>query len=121
MTTYGNIVANGVEFPLMKMEVEFESLATPDSGRTDDGKMHIQWTNPRLRKIKCTLPPTSQLMVGTYLDAVQGNQYKLEYIDPIQGVMTLDVYTSNASAELYNARIHGGLWVNVSFNAIEIG
>lgn len=105
----------------MKMVVEFESLATADSGRSDDGKMHIEWINPRLRKIKCTLPPTSALYVGTYLDAVQGNQYELEYIDPIQGVMKLQVYTSNASAELYNARLHGGLWYNITFNAIEIG
>ena len=96
-------------------------LASEDSGRPEDGVMHIGWIKSRLRKVKITLPPMSQSDVSAALDAVLGKKYYIEYIDPIDGLKQLYVYTSAGSAELYNARIHGGLWYNISFNAIEIG
>lgn len=120
MYTYGNVVAGGVEFPVQKMIVEFESLATPDSGRTDNGEMHVEFIRERIRKIKCTLPPMTQEEVARALDAVLGKKYYLDYIDPIHGLHTVHVYTSTGSAELYNARIHGGLWTGITFNAIEL-
>lgn len=119
--TYGNIIAGEREFPAMKMVVEFESLASEDSGRSDNGEMHIDWLKERLRKVKITLPPMSQADVSAALDAVLGKTYYIKYIDPIDGLKQLHVYTSAGSAELYNARIHGGLWYNISFNAIEMG
>lgn len=127
MHTYGNIVAGGVEFPVMKMVVEYESLVSPDSGRTDDGVMHIEdlldggWIQRRLRKVKITLPPTPANDLGAYLDAVLGKEYVIDFIDPIEGETQMRVYTSAGSVELYNARIHGGLWYNITFNAIEMG
>lgn len=119
--TYGNIIAGEREFPAMKMVVEFDSLASEDSGRDDEGEMHIEWIKERLRKVKITLPPMSQRDVALALDAVLGKKYYIEYIDPIDGLKQLYVYTSAGSAEMYNARIHGGLWHNISFNAIEVG
>lgn len=120
MYTYGNVIAGEVEFPVQKMIVEFESLATPDSGRTDNGEMHVEFIRDRIRKIKCTLPPMSQEDVSRALNAVLGRKYYMDYIDPIEGLHTVHVYTSAGSAELYNARIHGGLWTGITFNAIEL-
>lgn len=120
MYTYGNVVAGEVEFPLQKLVVEFESLASPDSGRTDDGEMHVVFIRERIRKLKCTLPPMTQAQVSKALDAVLGKKYFIDYVDPIYGLHTIKVYTSAGSAELYNARLHGGLWTGITFNAIEL-
>lgn len=120
MYTYGNVVAGEVEFPLQKLVVEFESLAYPDSGRTDDGEMHVAFICERIRKLKCTLPPMTQSQVSKALDAVLGKKYFIDYVDPIHGLHTIKVYTSAGSAELYNARLHGGLWTGITFNAIEL-
>jgi hypothetical protein len=120
MYTYGNVVAGEVEFPLQKLVVEFESLASPDSGRTDDGEMHVVFIRERIRKLKCTLPPMTQAQVSKALDAVLGKKYFIYYVDPIDGLHTIKVYTSAGSAELYNARLYGGLWTGITFNAIEL-
>lgn len=120
MYTYGNVVAGEVEFPLQKLVVEFESLAYPDSGRTDDGEMHVAFICERIRKLKCTLPPMTQEKVSKALNAVLGKKYFIDYVDPIHGLHTIKVYTSAGSAELYNARLHGGLWTGITFNAIEL-
>ena len=120
MKTYGNIVAGGVEFPLMEMEVQYTSLAREGSGRDAEGEMHIEWIRERIRKVKCKLPPTRQTDVQTYLNAVMGKIYSLEYIDPIDGLKTIQVYTSEINASMYNARLEGGLWHNITFNAIEV-
>ena len=120
MYTEGTIVAGDVEIPLMKMVVEYDSLARESSGRDDNGKMHIEWIRNRIRKIKCTLPPTTSDKVGEYLNAVIGKTYKVLYRDPIYGITEMSAYTSNGSVEMYNARLHGGLWYNISFSAIEM-
>lgn len=121
MYTYGNVMAGEVEFPLSRLVVDFESLAKPDSGRSDNGVMHLDFIKPRLRKLKCTIVPSPQNKISQYLDAVLGKKYSIKYIDPIHGLHQLYVYTSAGSAELYNARLHGGLWYNVTFNAIDMG
>ncbi len=36
--------------PLSPFQVELESLADPNSGRTDDGKMHVLFTRPLVGK-----------------------------------------------------------------------
>lgn len=121
ITTRGNIVADGVEFALMQLEVTYDSLASEDSGRNDNGVMQIEWIKSRLRKLKCTLPPTPHDRIKTYLGAVLGKDYEIEYLDPIDGERVLHAYTPGGSLNLYNARIHGGLWYNITFTAIEMG
>lgn len=100
--------------------VQFDSLADENSGRTDDGVMHINWIWRNIRKVNIKLPPMSQDEIGKILASVQGKEYRLTYLDPIKGVHTIKCYTSNSSADCKSGVLYGGLWIGAAFNAIEL-
>lgn len=100
--------------------VQFESLAGPNSGRTDDGVMHIDWIWQIIRKVNIKLPPMSQNEIERIMALVQGQEYDLTYLDPIKGIHTIHCYTSNSSAECKSGILYGGLWLGAAFNAIEL-
>lgn len=50
LSNKGNFIIGGVEFKAKAIKPSFDSLATEDSGRTDDGVMHITWIKSKLRK-----------------------------------------------------------------------
>lgn len=103
------------------MSVDLDSLASEDSGRTDDGVMHIEWIKTRYRKVNITMPPMSQTQARAILNLIQGRIYTITYRDPIDGVKTISVYTSKSNATLYSGTIHNGIWTGCSFNAIGMG
>lgn len=105
------------------MSVDYDSLATEDSGRTDDGVMHIDWILSRARKVNITLPPMTQSEVGAILDKVSGRIYWIKYTDAIGGDgWVMNVYTSKSSTAMYSSVLaSGGLWTDAAFNAIEMG
>lgn len=100
--------------------VQFDSLADENSGRTDDGVMHINWIWRVIRKVNVKLPPMSQQEVSKVLALVQGKEYSLTYLDPIKGIHTIKCYTSNSSADCKSGVQYGGLWIGAEFNAIEL-
>ena len=119
------ITSGGVSktFAPQTMTIDYDSLATADSGRTDAGIMRIQWILSRTRKVNITLPPMLQSEAGAILDLVLGRIYTIEYRDAVTNAAMppMDVYTSKGSATLYSGTIEGGIWTGCSFNAIEIG
>lgn len=119
--TPGYFTVGGKSYPAKSLKIKFESLASEDSGRTDDGVMNIGWVYRRLRKLEITLAPCSAQTVSSLFSAVQGQEYSLTYFDPLtNNWRTGTFYTSNSSADLYSGVILNGLYQNVSFNAIEL-
>lgn len=100
--------------------VQFDSLADENSGRTEDGVMHINWIWRVIRKVNVKLPPLSQEEIGEIMGLVQGQEYDLTYLDPIKGIHTIHCYTSNSSVDCQSGVLYGGFWVGAAFNAIEI-
>lgn len=118
----GYISIGGSRFAVQSLKVNLESLAAEDSGRTDDGVMHINWVLRRIRKVQIQLPPCDASTASSLLALVQGQEYSLTYFDPlIGGQNTITAYTSNSSADCYSGVLYNGLWQGVSFNAIEVG
>lgn len=104
------------------LKIDYDSLATSDSGRDDDGYMHIDWILQRARKLNITLPPMFKHDVGEILDLVMGQVYKITFRDAItDAAMTIDVYTSKTNATLYSGTISDGIWTGCTFSAIEMG
>ena len=100
----------------------YESLASADSGRTDDGVMRISWVLDRVRKLEITMPPMTSQDLSSLLSLVQGKEYKMTFFDALTNQeLERKFYTSNSSADMYSGILRNGLWQNVSFNAIEIG
>lgn len=100
--------------------VQFDSLADGNSGRTDDGVMHINWIWRIIRKVNVKMPPMCQEEIGRVFALVQGQEYDLTYLDPIKGIHTIHCYTSNSSAQCLSGVLYNGLWVGAAFNAIEL-
>lgn len=53
----GTITINNTNFSIQSLKVNWESLQADDSGRTDDGVMHITWVMRKVRKLEISLPP----------------------------------------------------------------
>ena len=70
---------NAIEFSPMACRPSFESLATEDSGRSDDGVMHIYWVKNRYRKLEITLRPDTPANIAPILNKVMGKEYYITY------------------------------------------
>ena len=109
-------------FSPKSLKVNFESLASEDSGRTNDGVMHVSFVLSRIRKIEITMPPCTVDDSSKILNLVQGKVYWITYFDPLANEeKTKQVYTGNSAAECYNGVILNGLYTGLAFNAVELG
>ena len=122
LTSKGHFKVNGTEYVAKSIKVDLESLASEDSGRTDDGVMHINWVLKKIRKVEIQVAPSTTANIAPLLSAVQGQTYSLTYFDPLANAeKTITAYTSTSSSELYSGVLYNGLWQGTSFNAIELG
>ena len=122
LTDKGRFIINGTEYKAKSIRPSFDSLASEDSGRTDDGVMHIYWIKNRLRKWEIELPPCTSAEAASVLNKVQGNTYYITIWDILSNSeVTVHVYTSNSSGDCYNDVLYNGLWQGVKFSAIELG
>lgn len=118
----GYFKIGSTEFLAKSIKPSFDSLATEDSGRTDDGVMHISWVKPKLRKWQIEMPPCTSDECYRLLNLVQGKQYLITIWDiSTNSEQSVPVYTSNSEAECYSGILYNGLWQGLSFSAIEIG
>lgn len=117
----GTITIGNINFSIQSLKVNWESLQADDSGRTDDGVMHITWVKRKVRKLEIGLPPCTSQKISALFSLIQGQEYNITYFDPLENQKkTIKVYTSNSAAECYNGVLKGGLWQNAAFNAIEL-
>lgn len=122
LTSKGHFKVNGTEYLAKSIKVDLESLASEDSGRTDDGVMHINWILRKIRKVFIEMPPSTTANIAPLLAAVQGQTYSLTYFDPLANAeKTITAYTSKGSSSLYSGVLYNGLWQGTQFNAIEVG
>lgn len=114
---------NGLAIPAPDrwQKVAFESLADENSARTADGMMHINWLRRRLAKLSFQYSVMNNAQVREILLAVQGQEFPLTYVDPIEGIVTKNMYCSNSESTLgmSTAADSTGLWRDTTFNAIE--
>jgi len=118
----GNIILNNeFEFAPKSLMINYESLASENSGRTLDGVMHIYWVFNRIRKLEIELPPCTPELIAMIFSRVQGQEYYITYFDTLaMAEKTIWVYTSNSSNECYSGVVRNGLYRGAKFNAIEI-
>lgn len=103
------------------LQIDYDSLATEDSGRSVDGYNHITWILARARKVEIQLPPCSALYASKILSRVMGKKYYITYWDLItNSEKTIYVYTSNGRGGMYSGVVRNGIYQGIQFNAIEI-
>lgn len=122
LTYKGNFIINDeIEFSPKSLTVNYESLASDNSGRTLDGVMHIYWVFNKIRKLEIEMAPCTPDKIAELFGRVQGQAYNITYWDILENKeKTIYVYTSNSHADCYSGRVKNGLYQGVKFNAIEI-
>ena len=120
-TASSAIISDGYHFTPKAIKPIIDSLAQENSGRTEDGMMHIYWTRPKMRKFEITLKPSSAADISKVLSLVQGKQYYMVVYDMLlDQEIIVHCYTSNAAGSIYSGVLYGGLWQDVKFSAIEV-
>lgn len=120
VSTIFKINGQPIPEPDFDLQTQFESLADENSGRTQDGVMRVNWIRRRIAKVNLKYSVLSTTEVSALLSLVQGQEFELTYIDPIEGVTTKHMYCSNADTVLHSRSMYGGLWRDIAFNCIEV-
>lgn len=117
----GNFKIGSTEYSPKSLKVTYDSLATSNSGRSDNGTMNITWVRQNIRKVEVIMPPMKMADLAALLAAVSGQKYNMTFHDPRTNTeVTAQMYTSNATGECYSGVLHNGLYQGVEFHAIEV-
>lgn len=117
----GTIKIGSTEYTPKSLNCIYDSLASENSGRSDDGKMHIKWVRRYITKLEIVMPPMKAADVGALLAAVQGQTVSVQYYDlRTSAFRTVDMYCSTSNSDFYSGILYNGLVNGVSFNLIEI-
>lgn len=121
LSSKGCFKIGSTEYKPKSLKVTYDSLATSNSGRSDDGTMHITWVRRNIRKIDIEMPPMTMSALSSLLTAVSGQTYTITIHDPkANAEQNISVYTSNSEGECYSGVLHNGLYQGVQFSAIEV-
>ena len=122
LSSKGNfIINNEIEVAPKSLQIDYDSLASANSGRTLDGVMHIYYVFNRIRKLEIELRPSTPAEVAPIISRVQGQFYNITYWDLIENQeKTIRVYTSKSGANWYSGIVRNGLVQGIKFNAIEL-
>ena len=115
--------------PAPNTKIEHTNVASADSGRTEDGKMHINWVRGDVRKVYLTYSAISGKEKAEMEKLMQGKEFYFRYVDPhYEGDTLVKVdsfygYVGESNYQEYSS-VHypteGGIYTNFSINVIEI-
>lgn len=105
--------------PSKDTKIQYDSLASSESGRTEDGVMHIGWVRRKIAKINLVYPAMTKAEALHLLNILQGKEFNFTYPDPVFGARTISAYASNSSYDFHTDAVYGGILTNVSINVIE--
>ena len=112
--------SNYKEFEPAEYKIDYDSLAGPQSGRSIDGSMNIDWILRKITKLEVTLPP-HKFDDATYsyiAQLIQGQVVKVDFFDYLS-------QTKRTNVEMYCSQIsagysYKGMVMDVSFELIEM-
>lgn len=108
MSTFNSITITNTStsttktFVPAELKIDYDSLSGPDSGRSMDGTMHINWLKSKLVKLEVTLPPHkyNDTNYNSIFGIIQGQSTLSvtfwDYMD--KQTKTLTMYCSQTSA-----------------------
>jgi len=121
LTSKGCFKVGNTEYKPKSLKITYDSLATSNSGRADDGTMKITWVRKNIRKVEIEMPPMTISAASALLSSVSGQIYNITIHDlRTNAEATFQVYTSNSQGDCYSGVLHNGLYQGVQFSAIEV-
>lgn len=105
--------------PSAGIQIEHTNLAGSSSGRTEDGRMHIDWIRRDIRKVNLRWSVMTASELNYILGMMQGKEFVLTFKD--RGfVCTMDAYSAESSYTYYTSALGEDIYTDVSINAIEM-
>lgn len=103
-------------------QIDHESVQGKDTGRTEDGYMHIDWVRRDVVKVYLKWPYLTGAEVRYLRNLLHGKEFTLTYYDAGQ-IKTAHVYCTKmtymkVSDEQYSTE--GGLYKDIQANCIEL-
>lgn len=98
------------------------SIATAESGRSDDGYNHIEYVRTGIHKVELKWSALLEDQWAYILDLLDQHpeNMTLTFPDPQRGITTINCYAGDSSDELYSYVLYGGLCRNCQVNLIEL-
>lgn len=103
------------------VKISHDNITSSDSGRSEDGKMHITWVRRDVAKIELTYEQITGDAVDYMQNLMQGKEFTFTYYD--NGVKTISGYAGKSSYQQHNLgryKKHGGLYKGYSINVVEM-
>lgn len=98
------------------VQPEWNSLAAENSGRTQDGIMHIKWLFSNLPKYKFSYNALTKDQLLYMRNLVQGKTFMFTCPDG-----TFEAYCSTTGTSQYSSYFYGGLYRDFKFDIIATG
>lgn len=123
LDTQGNwmVDSNHIYIPAPNTKIEHTNVASSDSGRTEDGVMHINWVRSDVKKVCLVYNAITGNEKDYMVNLMQGKEFLFTYWD--NGAKTFNGYVGECSYEAYSSSHYaseGGLYENFSINVIEL-
>lgn len=87
--------------------------------RDANGYLHRERARQGVRKVSFTYNVMTQEELSALLKMLTPVFFDLTYLDPIDGVKTIEAYCAKKDTELISAVLYNGLYRNVKFNCVE--
>lgn len=124
LDTQGHWMVDNSEIyiPAPNLQIQHTNVASSDSGRTEDGVMHIDWVRRDVRKVNLKYSAITGNEVAYMLNLMQGKEFTFKYYD-LGSVQTISAYCGESTYSYYNSSLYaseGGLYTDFSINVIEM-
>lgn len=101
--------------------IDHDNIVGPKSGRTESGKMHIDWVRRDVRKVSLTYDVLTGAEVAFMNNLMQGKTFEFTYYD--NGVKKMDAYCGKNTYEEHNLSAYesdGGIYKGFKINVEEM-
>lgn len=103
------------------ISIDHDNIVSSDSGRMEDGSMHITWVRRDVVKVSLTYKEMTGAEVEYMRSLMQGKEFKFTYYD--NGTKTIDAYCGKNTYSQQNLALHaseGGKYKDFKINVEEM-
>ena len=116
---YWKVDSTNIYVPSFETKIEHSNVAGADSGRAEDGVMHIDWVRRDVRKVFLRYAAMTAAELSTLMGLMQGKEFVFTFRD--QGATkTMNAYVGESKYKLYTySTTYGEIYTDVEINVIE--
>ena len=116
---YWKVGNTSIYVPSFETKIEHSNVAGSDSGRAEDGIMHIDWVRRDVRKVHLKYAAMTAAELSTIMGLMQGKEFTFTFRD--QGAtQTMNAYVGESKYNLYTySSTYGEIYTDVEIHVIE--